>query len=96
MAILDADGARRTREWDEARFLAHYAASLTAFAHHDPKHLPEFQPSGAAAKPKPALPDEVAQAQVRGWFRARAKKAVQSVPAAAQVECPAPYDPGKE
>ncbi len=75
MAILDADGARRTRDWDEARFLAHYAASLTAFAHHDPKKMPEFQPTGAAAKPERPVDQEIAQAKVRGWFMARARKA---------------------
>lgn len=76
MAALEADAKRRTREWDERRALNHHLAHLIAFAHHDPKKMPEFKPT-EPDKPKARDP-ATDLAQVRGYLKGlslRGKKA---------------------
>ena len=70
--ILDGDQKRRVREHDDARARNYELAVLVSFAHHDPGKMPAFKASGADEKAKS---DELAQAQVRGFFIAAAMSA---------------------
>jgi len=67
--ILEAAIRRDERDHEEARIRNYELANLIAFAHHDPKKMPEYKP--IASKPE-AMSDEVQQARARGAFIALA------------------------
>lgn len=67
--ILDGDRKRRLRDHDDARARNYELAGLISFAQHDPKKMPKYQATEDAGK---AVSDELAQAQVRGYFIAAA------------------------
>ena len=71
VAILRGGVARVTVENDLARQRNYELATLIAYAFNDPKNMPKF----SAVSQKKEVPDEVAQAQVRGFFIAMSKKA---------------------
>jgi hypothetical protein len=62
---LDGENKRRTREHDDARARNYELAGLISYAHHDPKKMPKFQATGAAAREQS---DAVNQERVRGYL----------------------------
>ncbi|WP_028956658.1 hypothetical protein [Sulfitobacter sp. 20_GPM-1509m] len=66
--ILRATVARIESEHELARVRNFELAGLVAFAFHEPKKLPKYSKTNS----KSAVPDEVAQAQVRAFFIAMA------------------------
>jgi hypothetical protein len=68
--ILKATTAKRKADFEERRALNYEMASLVAFAHHDPKAMPKYKPTGKATPEN----DELAQAQVRGFLMSLAMK----------------------
>lgn len=70
MKILHGGIARARAENELARQRNYELAALVAYGFHDPKNIPKYTQAGQKAD----LPDEVAQAQVRGFFIAMSKK----------------------
>lgn len=67
---MEGDHKRHLREWDERRALSHHLAHLIAFAHHDPKKMPQFE---ASDKPKVEDP-EIGNAKFREYMRGLARR----------------------
>lgn len=69
--ILRGGVEKARAENDIARQRNYELATLVAFAFHDPEKMPKF---GGAAQDEKQVSDEVAHAQVRGFFMALANK----------------------
>lgn len=67
---MRGDISKMRMDNDLARQRNFELAHLVAYAFHDPSKMPKF--SGDAAPDKAEVSDEVAQAQVRGFFIAMA------------------------
>lgn len=73
--MLDGDRKRRMRDHDDERARNYELAGLISYAHHEPKKMPKFKPT---EDPNAEKSDELAQAQVRGYFMALAISAKKS------------------
>lgn len=68
--ILRARAEARREEHDRQRGIAYELAALIAFAFHEPKKLPEFEPTRPAGAPSTRADEE----HVRAWFIAMASQ----------------------
>lgn len=64
MAVVNARRKARERAFEESRVVAYELARLTAFAHHNPKEMPDYKPVTAPE----TGPDAVDYERVRGFF----------------------------
>jgi hypothetical protein len=69
--ILRGGVEKARAENDIARQRNYELATLVAYAFHDPEKMPKF---GGSAQDEKQVSDEVAHAQVRGFFMALANK----------------------
>jgi len=69
--ILRGGVEKARAENDIAQQRNYELATLVAFAFHEPDNIPKF---GGSAQDEKQVSDEVAQAQVRGFFMALANK----------------------
>lgn len=68
--IVKATSARRQRRFEEERLLNSELANLVAFAYHQPKQIPKYEPLQQARREEPSEADD---AYVRAFFIGMAK-----------------------
>ena len=68
--MVNARRKAQERAFEEQRVVAYELARLTAFAHHDPKNIPEYKPANAPE----TGPNAADYERVRGFFMGLAMK----------------------